>query len=120
MQYKMVVRRTLFDFDLTKQGKLKLRSVHFLSDSKMKKQNNLLLVTENNAVQFFLDRSTPVSRLSGKQFAFINAAARYFGHMPDREQMPVWLWAGSLDVPGDHDRPVRKASVQKHEPACCR
>jgi len=119
MQYKMVVRRTLFDFDLTQQGKVTLRSVHFLSDATMKEHNDLLLVMENNAVQFFLDRSTPLSRLSGKQFIFINAAARYFGHMPDQEQMPVWLWAGSLDVPRDQGRVVRKACSQNLESACC-
>ena len=79
MQYKMVVRRTMFDFDLTEKGNVKLRSVRFLNDSIMKKQNDLLLVTENDAVQFFLDRETPLSRLSREQFKFISAAARYFG-----------------------------------------
>jgi hypothetical protein len=119
MQYKMVVRRTLFEFDLTIQGKVKLRSVHFLSNSNMKEHNDLLLVTENDAVQFFLDRSTPVSRLTGKQFAFISAASRYFGHMPDQKRMPVWLWAGSLDVPKDQDVRVQRNHLQKIESAYC-
>jgi len=119
MQYKMIVRRTLFDFDLTKKGKIKLRSVHFLNDSSMKKHNDLLLVTQDDAVQFFLDRSTPVSRLSGKQFAFISAASRYFGHMPDQEQMPVWLWAGSLDLPKDHGCLVQGDHSGKIECAYC-
>ena len=118
MEYKMVVRRTLFDFDLSKQGKIKLRSVHFLNDSSMKEHNDLLLVTENDAVQFFLDRSTPVSRLSGKQFAFISAASRYFGHMPNQKQMPVWLWAGSLDLPKDHGRTHWKGYSRKLASAC--
>jgi len=119
MEYKMVVRRTLFDFDLSKQGKVKLRSVHFLNDSSMKEHNDLLLVTENDAVQFFLDRSTPVSRLSGKQFAFITAASRYFGHMPNQKQMPVWLWAGSLDLPKDHGRTVSRNFPHRVESAYC-
>ena len=99
MQYKMVVRRTMFDFDLTVKGDVKLRSVRFLNESIMRKQNDLLLVTENDTVQFFLDRATPVSHLSKEQFRFISAAARYFGHMPDQKQLPVWLWAGCLDFP---------------------
>jgi len=119
MQYKMVVRRTMFDFDLTEKGNLKLRSVHFLNDSVMKQQNDLLLVTENDAVQFFLDRATPVSRLSREQFQFVSAASRYFGHMPDQEQLPVWLWAGSLDLPEDHSQPVHRGHARQPEPAYC-
>ena len=119
MQYKMVVRRTLFDFELTQKGKIILHSVHFLNDSSMKKHNDLLLVTEDNVVQFFLDRSTPVSRLSEKQFAFISAASKYFGHMPHQEQMPVWLWAGSLDLPKDHGGPVHEDHNGKIEYVSC-
>jgi len=119
MEYKMIIRRTLFDFDLSKQGKVKLRSVHFLNDSRMKEHNDLLLVTENDAIQFFLDRSTPVSSLSGKQFAFITAASRYFGQMPNQKQMPVWLWAGSLDLPEDHSRTLLQNFSHRVESAYC-
>ncbi len=114
MQYKMVVRRTMFDFDFTGEGEITLRSVHFLNDAVMKRQNDLLLVTENDVVQFFLDRATPLSHLSREQFKFINAAARYFGHMPDQEQLPVWLWGGSLDVPEKH--PQQMAGQQTRQP----
>jgi len=119
MQYKMVVRRTMFDFDLTEKGNVKLRSVRFLNDFIMKKQNDLLLVTENDAVQFFLDRATPLSRLSQEQFKFISAAARYFGHMPDQEQLPVWLWAGSLELPEKYSKQVQDEQPSQSKPAYC-
>ena len=119
MQYKMVVRRTIFDFDLTEKGNVKLRSVRFLNDSVMKKQNDLLLVTENDTVQFFLDRATPLSRLTREQFKFISAAARYFGHMRDQEQLPVWLWAGSLNLPENHSKRVQGEHPCQPEPAYC-
>jgi hypothetical protein len=89
----------MFDFELTKKGNLKLESVKFLGNNAIRQKNDLLLVTDRGSVQFFLDRSTPVSHLSGEQFNFISAAARYFGYMPNQEEMPVWLWAGSLDLP---------------------
>ena len=95
MQYKMVVRRTMFDFELTNEGTVKLRSVRFLHDAAMKRQNDLLLVTENDTVQFFVDRATPVAHLSRQQFRFVSAAAKYFGHLTDQKQLPVWLWAGA-------------------------
>ena len=107
MQYKMVVRQTMFDFDLTKNGNLKLLSVHFLHGSIMKKQNDLLLVTLNETIQFFLDRATPLSGLTSEQFKFINAAARYFGYMRNQEQLPVWLWAGSLNLSGNSSKQVQ-------------
>ena len=119
MQYKMVVRRTMFDFDLTEQGSVRLRSVHFLHHASMKQQNDLLLVTENDTVQFFLDRATPLAHLSREQFKFLSGASRYFGHMPDQEQLPVWLWAGSLDLPEDHSQQVRSTLQPQPEPACC-
>lgn len=101
MQYKMVVRRTLFDFMLLEKGKLKLQSVHFLDEAVMKQHNDLLVITENDTVQFFLDGATPVASLSREQFKFISAAAKFFGHIPDQSQLPVWLWAGSLNIPSD-------------------
>ena len=119
MQYKMVVRRTMFDFDLKEKGNIKLRSVHFLNHANMKQQNDLLLVTENDTVQFFLDRATPVANLSREQFEFVSAASRYFGHMPDQEQLPVWLWAGSLELPEDHSPPMHSTHHPQSEPAYC-
>jgi hypothetical protein len=118
MQYKMVVRRTLFDFDLTDQGRLKLQSVHFLNDKAMRHHHDLLLVTEESGVQFFLDGDTPVSRLSPEQFRFISAASRYFGHLPDQKEMPVWLWAGSLKIPPAHAT-VERISAHKHKAVYC-
>jgi hypothetical protein len=117
MQYKMVVRRTLFDFDMTKQGKLKLQSVHFLNDTAMRRQNDLLLVTEGESVQFFLDGATPVSHLSPEQFRFISAASRYFGHVPAQGELPFWLWAGSLELPRGGEGLHR--ADQRYSEACC-
>ncbi len=111
MQYKMVVRRTLFDFIMTKKGTLILQSVHFLDDGIMKQHNNLLVVTEDDTVQFFFDGAIPVSSLSREQFKFISSAARYFGHIPDQNQLPMWLWAGSLDIPDDRSHVNR---VERH------
>jgi hypothetical protein len=119
MQYKMVVRRTMFDFDLMEKGSVRLRSVHFLNHATMKQQNDLLLVTENDTIQFFLDGATPVAHLSPEQFKFVSAASRYFGHMPDQEQLPVWLWAGSLDLPEDHSQPIHNEHHPQPEPAYC-
>ncbi len=119
MEYKMIVRRTLFDFDLTPKGRVKLRSVRFLNDSVMKKQNDLLLLKENESVQFFLDQKTPVSHLSQKQFRFVSAAAKYFGHFTDQEQLPVWLWAGSLDVPAKSTGPAKNVVFQQSVAARC-
>jgi hypothetical protein len=119
MQYKMVVRRTLFDFDLTPRGRVKLRSVRFLNDAAMKQQNDLLLVTGDAKVQFFLDRATPMAHLSQEQFNFVSAAAKYFGYISDQEQLPVWLWAGSLDLPENHMQPEQAVFAKAAEVAHC-
>ena len=117
MLYKMVVRQTMFDFSLTRKGNITLRLVRFLNDSTMKKQNNLLLVTENDTVQFFLDRTTRLSHLTREQFVFVSAAARFFGHMRDQDQLPVWLWAGSLKLPQDCSRKSRGKHQRRPAPA---
>ncbi len=119
MEYKMIVRRTMFDFKLTEKGNLKLKSVGFLGNRAMRQQNDLLLVTDKGAVQFFFDRSTPVSHLTSEQFNFISAASRYFGYMPDQEQMPVWLWAGSLDLPLETHRQHTEHQLPMAEPLQC-
>ncbi len=99
VEYKMIIRSTLFSFDLGKNGKVDLRSVRFLGDEAMNQKDNLLLVKDKGAIQFYYDRTTPLSRLSKEQFTFISCAARYFGYLPEQESMPVWLWGGSLDLP---------------------
>ncbi len=117
MEYKMIVRRTLFDFELTDNNRLKLQSVRFLDNSAMQHHNDLLLVTEDETVRFFLDGATPVSRLSPEQFRFISAASRYFGPMPGKDELPFWLWAGSLQ------KPATGASAwmtdRQQETVCC-
>ncbi len=101
MRYRMIVSRALFDFAVTGHGRLRLRSVRFLDDSRIREKNNVLLVSEHGRVEFFLKGSTPVSHLSGEQFRFVAAAARFFGHLPDQERMPVWLWTDSLRTESD-------------------
>jgi hypothetical protein len=109
----------MFDFDLTAKGNVRLRSVHFLNDAAMKQHNDLLLVTENDTVQFFLDRATPISHLSREQFKFVSAASRYFGYISDQEQLPVWLWAGRLDLSESCCQAVPQEHLLQSEPACC-
>lgn len=100
MEYRMIIRQTLFDFDQSGAGRLELKSVKFLADSLMKKKNNLLLVREDDAIQFFIGSSTPVARLTGEQFNFVIAATKFFGYLPGQKQLPVWLWADSLEMSG--------------------
>lgn len=99
MQYKMIVSRAMFNFDLSEKGQLNLHSVRFLTDNMMRKKNNVLLVTENDNVQFFLNGATPVASLTREQFRFVAAASRFFGYLPDTDKMPVWLWSDSLQMP---------------------
>jgi len=118
VQYKMVGRRTMFDFELTNEGTVKLRSVRFLHDPAMKWQNDLLLVTENDTVPFFVDRVAPVAHLSRQQFRFVSAAAKYFGHLTDQKQLPVGLWAGSLILPENQQQSAGVGHCRQ-QPACC-
>ncbi len=101
MEYRMIVRQTMFDFKKTKKGKLKLHTVRFLRDSIMKHKNNLLVVTEQNRAQFFVGGATLLAELSKEQFSFVTAATKFFGHLPDQKQLPVWLWADSLEMPAE-------------------
>ena len=116
----MIVRQTMFDFKTTSNGDLKLLSVKFLRDSLMKKKNNLLMVTENDEVQFFVGGTTPVAKLTREQFRFVIAATKFFGYLPDQKQLPVWLWADSLDMSqrGDRDSGYTKKRFRT-EPAFC-
>jgi len=120
MEYKMIVRRTMFAFTQTKKGGLKLASVKFLSDSIMKKKNNLLLVNENDEVQFFIGGSTPVAELSREQFCFVAAATKFFGYLPDQKQLPVWLWAATLDMSNEgRANSGYERWEERVEAACC-
>ena len=120
MEYRMIVRQTMFDFKKNEKGALTLNSVKFLRDSFMKRKNNLLLVMEQNKVQFFVGGATPVSELSKEQFRFVTAATKFFGHLPDKKQLPVWLWADSLEMqPGRcGESHVAETTIQP-EPAIC-
>ncbi len=115
MQYRMIIRRTLFDFIRTTQGRLQLRSVKFLRQGFMEEKNNLLVVRDEDQVQFFVSGAIPVARLSREQVAFVAAAARFFGHLPDQDNLPVWLWADSLEVP----RMATDALVAGRQPVYC-
>jgi len=120
MEYKMIVRQTLFAFNQSEQGELKLTSVKFLRESIMKRKNSLLLVTEDDEVQFFIGGSTPLAKLTREQFKFVTAATRFFGHLPNQKQLPVWLWADSLEM---SDQKFSLSSIKQKEfqvePACC-
>jgi len=120
MEYKMIVRQTLFAFNQSQQGKLKLKSVKFLQENIMKKKNSLLLVTENNEVQFFIGGSTPVAKLTREQFKFVTAATKFFGHLPNHKQLPVWLWADSLEMSGGNfsSAPKKRENFQAEEVFC--
>lgn len=98
MEYKMIIRQTMFGFLMTEKGDLQLCSVKFLRDGLMKKKNDLLLVTEKGTVQFFVGGTTPLAKLTHEQFRFVTAATRFFGHLPEQKELPVWLWADSLKM----------------------
>lgn len=101
MKYKMIVRQTMFTFTILETGKLKLCGVNFLPESVLEKKNNQLLVKENGTVSIFVSGKTPLSHLNRKQFKFVALAARFFGHLNDRKNLPVWLWTGTLELPGN-------------------
>ncbi len=98
MQCKMVVSRAMFDFQFSEKGRLRLESVRFLTDSMMCEKNDVLLVSEEDTVNFFLNGSVSLSSLSRAQVRFVAAAARFFGHLPGNNKMPVWLWSGSMSM----------------------
>jgi hypothetical protein len=93
MQYKMIVRRTLFDFRLKKNGELKLRGVRFLRDSVMDEQQDRLIVETDGRREMFVSGRTLLARLSREQFLFVSRAARFFGYLPDQKNLPIYLWA---------------------------
>ena len=98
MRYRIIVRRTLFDFSFSGTDRLHLKSVAFLPDSVMEKKNDLLVLRGESEIQFFLNSATPVSRLTRQQYCFIAAVTRFLGYLPDQQRMPVWLWADSLEI----------------------
>ncbi len=120
MEYKMIVRQTLFAFNQPEQGNLKLKSVKFLGENIIKKKNSLLLVTGDDEVQFFIGGSTPLAQLTREQFKFVTKAAKFFGHLPEKKQLPVWLWADSLEMPGqDVEHHAALKENFQVESVCC-
>lgn len=119
MEYKIIVRQTMFDFKEIEKGRVQLQSVKFMREGNMKKKNNLLLITEKNKVQFFINGSTPIAKLSREQFRFVTAVARFFGYLPDQKQLPVWLWADSLELQSDSVFLETVGAHPRLEPALC-
>lgn len=113
MQCKMIVSRALFDFDFTNQKDLQLRSVHFLDDEMTDEKNQVLTVKENDKIDFFVNGRVLVSRFSREQVLFAAAASKYFGHLPVKDKIPVWLWSGSLEM----ETGLNALNVE--EPVCC-
>ncbi len=118
MQYKMIVRQTMFGFSLRKNGKLKLCSVRFLRGSIMKKKGDRLLVSSDGRLEYFISGKTPVARLTGEQFCFAIQAARFFGCLPDQKNLPIWLWTESADL-GKGFGISAPCLRQGREEACC-
>jgi len=120
MKHRMIVRRTLFDFRYSGPGSLQLESVTFLTEAMMERRNDLLLVRSGEEIQFFVSSAIPVSRLSREQYCFVAAAARFLGCLPDQRNLPVWLWADSLQM--RHSNPLLPAWSETgtvREPAHC-
>jgi hypothetical protein len=93
MKYRMIVRRTLFDFTMRKNGALKLRGVRFLRDSVMEEKRDCLFVETNGRREMFVSGRTLLRRLSREQFVFVIKAARFFGYLPEQKNLPIYLWA---------------------------
>jgi hypothetical protein len=100
MKYRMIVRRTLFDFSIRKNGALKLRGVRFLRDSVMEEKQDCLFVETNGRREMFVSGRTLLSRLSREQFIFIIKAARFFGYLPEQKNLPIYLWAEARQTGG--------------------
>ena len=113
MKYRMIVRQTMFDFSFTGQGRLRLRGVRFLPEETMEKRGDLLMVRQQGAVQFFLSGDTPLAELTREQFRFVAAVTRFFGLLPNRRHLPVWLWAERTDM-----RRAGTAATGEPVPAC--
>lgn len=98
MQWKIIVSRALFTFAFEAQNVLRLESVRFLDDTVLEQKNDVLLVRNIESIDFFLNGSVPLAALSGEQFRFLAAAARFFGHISGKDKIPLWLWSGALQV----------------------
>jgi len=114
MEYKMIVRQTMFDFSVRKNGGLKLRSVKFLRESIMKKKENRLVVRDNGRVDFFVSGETPLFHLTKEQFCFVTAASRFFGYLPDQKNLPIYLWTDSLEIPHEFYTSGSKFGKEEH------
>ena len=118
MKYKMIVRQTMFSFSFRKNGTLKLRSVRFLRESIMKKKGNRLFVGSDGRLECFVSGDTPVARLTGEQFRFVTKAAGFFGYLPGRKNLPIWLWDGDRVSSTEVPRPKPAIQLCSTE-ACC-
>ncbi len=93
MEYKMIIRQTMFDFSLRKNGKLKLCSVRFLRENIMKKKGDQLFVSNDGRMDCFISGNTPLAQLTREQFRFVIKAVKFFGYLHDQKNLPIWLWA---------------------------
>ncbi len=102
MEYKVIVRRTLFVFKRKDKGGLNLSWIRFLQDNEMITKGQSLILTDSSARSLhFVSGSVPVKYLSGEQFCFIAEAAKYFGRLSedDGAKYPIWLGVDS-NLPG--------------------
>lgn len=99
MQFKMIISRAMFVFNGIVDGKAQLEKVRFLSDSMLQVHNEVLVVKENNAVDFFVDGSQLLSKINAEQFAYLAAIIRFLGHWPGGQgKIPTWFGADSLEM----------------------
>lgn len=118
MEYKMIVRQTMFDFSLRKNGMLKLCSVRFLRENIMKKKGERLFVSSDGRLDYFISGNTPLVQLTREQFRFVIKAARFFGYLPDQKNLPIWLWADHAEHFCVVDNPLAGLRQGRTE-ACC-
>lgn len=107
MRFKMIISRALFVFSGIKNGKAQMESVHFLSDDKLEQHNNLLVVKNDQSVDFFLSGTEPLAKMSIEQVGCLVAAARYFGYLPGcREKIPMWFCTDSIAMERQENVPL--------------
>ncbi len=95
----MIISRALFTFQGIENGKAKLQSVRFLSETMLEEREDILMVKGEKGVDFFLSGKVPLCRLSSQQFKNLSAASRFFGHFPGNPgKIPMWLCTTSLQA----------------------
>ncbi len=108
MKFKVIISRAMFVFNGIVNGKAQLEAVRFISDDTVYIKNDVLVVNEKGKMDFFLNGSTPLAKVSKQQCTRLAAAARFFGHLPGMNgNIPVWFSVGSLEM----ERP--KTHLQK-------